>query len=500
MASLTKTATGWRIQWTDGAGNRKSLRFGELKEQDAKTMKNRIERLVLAASTGDAPTPELTAWLKTLQDRPYAKLAAVGLVSEREASRKWTLGDLMKAYFDAISVKGSTVTAYRQIEGALVGYFGKDCNLAKIGPMEAEQWARAMRDAGYAQATCSKQVKVARGMFRRGVRWGMIASSPFSELRAGPQSNSERSVFVPRDVIAKVLAACPDSDWRCIVALTRFAGLRTPSETLALRWCDVDWHAKRLRVRSPKTEHHEGGAVRYVPIAPELMEQLEVAFEQAAEGAEFVVSGYRSSKANLRTHLERILSKAGVEQWPRLYHNMRASVQTEWAAVFPLADVCKWIGNTVAVASKHYLQSNDANFDAATRLAIGGAKSGALVVQNGVKSANHQSGAIVKETPQTLAACTIAQNEKSPDTSVKGPSMGATGIEQSQQPTGKTHVSDSGGANSGANGVGKSVDSIPIGEREERLLRVVKAWDTLPEHVRQTIIAIVDASTPAPKA
>lgn len=108
---------------------------------------------------------------------------------------------------------------------------------------------------------------------------------------------------------------------------------------------------------------------------------------------------------------------------------MRASVQTEWAAVLPLADVCKWIGNTVAVASNHYLKSNDANFDAATRLVIGGAKNGALVLQNGVKSANHQTDADVKETSQTLVACTIAQNEKSPRTSVQGPSMGATGLE-----------------------------------------------------------------------
>lgn len=78
--------------------------------------------------------------------------------------------------------------------------------------------------------------------------------------------------------------------------------------------------------------------------------------------------------------------------------------------------------------------------------------------------------------------------------------MGATGIEQSQNPTGKTHVSDFGGANSGANGGEVSVESTPIEQREERLTRVMKAWDTLPEHVRQTIVAIVDASTPTPKA
>jgi integrase len=60
----------------------------------------------------------------------------------------------------------------------------------------------------------------------------------------------------------KVLEACPDVEWRLIFALSRFGGLRCPSEHLILSWADLDWERSRFRVESPKT------GVRWVPIFP----------------------------------------------------------------------------------------------------------------------------------------------------------------------------------------------------------------------------------------
>jgi len=33
---------------------------------------------------------------------------------------------------------------------------------------------------------------------------------------------------------------------------------RTPSETLSLRWDDIDWERNRMNIPEPKVEHHEG--------------------------------------------------------------------------------------------------------------------------------------------------------------------------------------------------------------------------------------------------
>ena len=70
--------------------------------------------------------------------------------------------------------------------------------------------------------------------------------------------NPERERFVTREETAKLLGACRNIDWRAIVALCRFGGLRCPSEVLTLKWADVDWENGRFRIHSPKTEHRPG--------------------------------------------------------------------------------------------------------------------------------------------------------------------------------------------------------------------------------------------------
>jgi len=79
-----------------------------------------------------------------------------------------------------------------------------------------------------------------------------------------------------------------------------------------------------------------------------------------------VIQRYRSKNANLRTQLLRILSKASVPSWPRLFHNLRASRETELANAFPIHVVCEWIGNSEEVARKHYLQVTEEHFQKAT--------------------------------------------------------------------------------------------------------------------------------------
>jgi len=69
-----------------------------------------------------------------------------------------------------------------------------------------------------------------------------------------------------------------------LFALSRFGGLRCPSEHLALTWNDVDWERNRFRVTSPKTAHHEGRGERWVPIFTEFRPYFEEAFELAAQG------------------------------------------------------------------------------------------------------------------------------------------------------------------------------------------------------------------------
>ena len=129
-----------------------------------------------------------------------------------------------------------------------------------------------------------------------------------------------------------VLDACPDAEWGLLFALSRYGGLHCPSEHLQLTWADIDWAAGKIRILSPKKEADDHGGERLIPIFPELRPHLEECFERAQSGTVHVVNRYRNSNANLRTRLGRIIRRAGLKPWPRLFHNLRASRETELAA------------------------------------------------------------------------------------------------------------------------------------------------------------------------
>ena len=117
-----------------------------------------------------------------------------------------------------------------------------------------------------------------------------------------------------------------------------------------------------MTVHSPKTEHHPGGELRIVPIFPELRPYLEECFDLAEPGTEYVITRYRNVNANLRRQLLRIIKRAGLKPWPKLFQNLRRTRQTELEESFPSHVVCNRIGNSEAVAKKHYLQVTDEHF------------------------------------------------------------------------------------------------------------------------------------------
>jgi len=295
----------------------------------------------------------------------HKRLARLGLVQERSCG---TLGELLKRYEETGAVRPSTVAARRQTTNSLRGHFGADTPLAKLTPADADAWRKAIVDSGLATATVSKRVHVARAVFKKAVRWGLLQQNPFADLAAGSQANPDRLHYVTRETVQAVLEATTDPQWRAIIALSRYAGLRCPSELALLRWGDVDWEHGRLTVRSPKTARHEGHAVRVVPIAPELRPILLALFHVAEPGSETLLPRVYDSTANLRTMLTKLLARVGIAPWPRLYHAMRASCAMDWAERFPAHVAASWLGHSPLIAARHYLATRDVHFELAAGL------------------------------------------------------------------------------------------------------------------------------------
>jgi integrase len=341
-----------------------------------------------------------------------AKLAAAGLVPDR-ASRR------LRAFLDAYitgretdgHTKPATLITIRRVADDLTTVLGADADLRSVTVVRAEQFKQFYQDKELAGATTYRRLKMAKMLFNHALKLKLVGENPFADVKGKNTNPAERRHYVPEtDALRLIEAANPT--WRTIVALSRFAGLRCPSEVLSLKWENIDFAGGRMTVSSPKTEHLEGREYRVVPIFARLRRHLEDAFELAAPGEVYVVGGtqgatYRAAanggggwaNANLRTTFEKLIRRAGLRAWPRLFHNMRASCETDLMQNHPIHVVTAWVGNTPKIALGHYLQTLDADFEKAVR---GGAESGAVVVQRAVQSGAAVSGRETTRTPEPL--------------------------------------------------------------------------------------------------
>jgi integrase len=182
------------------------------------------------------------------------------------------------------------------------------------------------------------------------------------------KENEERMFFVAEEPTQRVLAACATRRQQLIFALARYGGLRCPSEHIQLRWGDIDWDNLRFTVHSPKTEHHAGKASRVCPLFDELLPYLRAAYDDAhvngkpPKGDTYLIDVERRDERqkNWGPEMGRIVKRAGITPWPKIFQNLRSTRETELLDQGnPLKDVCKWLGNTEAVALKHYVQARD---------------------------------------------------------------------------------------------------------------------------------------------
>ena len=317
MASLSKEGSGWRILYVcPETGKRKTIRTGECAKKKAETAKNMIEHIVESKSLGTPLDQQTVSWLMSISETPLrGRLAKAGLVEEVKIP---TLATFMAEYIEGRKdVKPASKTVWRQAEASLNKYFGEDRKVNRIIRGEAEAFKRSLIASGMAPYTVRKRLQVARMFFNSMVHQGMISESPFTGVKVAAVVDESRNQYVSREIVTAVMEEAPDAEWRAMIALSRFGGLRLPSEVLSLKWDHIDWGREQIIVPSPKTAHHPGKGQRLIPLFPEFLE----ASEQAPHGAVHVVTRHRLQadspegwrNCNLRTRFEKMVRRAGFE-------------------------------------------------------------------------------------------------------------------------------------------------------------------------------------------
>ena len=367
MASLTTDKAGNRnIRFADPNGARKCVYLGKLALKACQRIQGHIERLASSAISGEPVADETARWLSKLDDVLRGKLVRVGLVKVRETMT--LMGCIDRYATSRTDAKPRTQSNWHQARRHLLKFFGEGRLIREISKADARDFRRSMLSSGLSENTTRKTCSVCRQILADAVDRGALTENPFRQkgVPTSTIANTDRVAYVSREDVAAILDACPSAEWRAIIALSRFGGLRCPSETLELRWADINWSRGRMTVRSPKTERHEGGASRIVPLFPDLRPHLEVAFESAKTGSEFVVARYRGAGCNIRTEFSRIIARAGVQSWPKPFHNLRSSCETDLLKIHPIRPVCTWLGHDVTIAARHYIQTTEADYERAT--------------------------------------------------------------------------------------------------------------------------------------
>lgn len=344
MASIFRRGGSLNLQFTH-AGKRKTCSLGGVSRNDAEHVCRQVTQLEQCRTLNVPPSPELTAWLSGITGNLRDCLADVGF-----CDRTLNLGE----YLDR-QLERSNTPNRRRVAASLRRLWGELTPVHVISRSDGCRFRDGLRGA---ENTIRGKVATARSLMRRAVKDGLLAGDPFEGMPTAQKRGKERKVFVSTQEIQLVLDACPDAEFRAIVALGRFAGLRIPSEVDGLRWSDIDWNGRRFVVTDVKRD-----TLRAVPISPDLLSPLSEAYDAAEEGAEFVLVRHRGE--SLSRILMRCIRRAGLSVWRKPFHSLRASCSTDWVEEFPIQTVANWLGHSPEVALRHYLQVKESHFNRA---------------------------------------------------------------------------------------------------------------------------------------
>ena len=258
--------------------------------------------------------------------------------------------------------KPSTLRDYHSILRAhLLPAFGGR-RLEDITTEQVERWSAELAASGRMKnRTRLKILTVLHGVMKRAKRVWKLPQNPVSDVEKPVQHRrTEIEVFSVEEVMALVRAAQSAQD-AAIFLTAAFTGLRR-GELVALRWRNVDFPRRHIRVVASYTERTlttpKSGRGRAVPMAPPVAQALARLTASAADASEDALvfpgawGGYLDASALYRRY-KAALKRAGLRDLR--FHDLRHMFGTQ---VIGNADVSilalkEWMGHADVTTTMH---------------------------------------------------------------------------------------------------------------------------------------------------
>jgi integrase len=370
MATLTVDrrageVVGYNIQWCEGK-RRHTIHLSSrtYRQKTVERFKEMVETLVYYRKNGThVPDKAVTNWLTAAPVELQEKLAKVGLINVTKSKTCQELWDTCLKHKQG-TVKESTMKMYRHCQDHFFKQFSPTELVEKVTADRFLEWKTSLLSAGQAINSVAKYVQTTKMVFDWAVDQDWLTRSPGKNIPNGKMVNRDKDRKISLEEYAKLLEACPNQEWRTIIALARIGGLRCPSELKQLRWSDVNWAENRFLVRSPKTERHEEHQERIVPLFPELRKVLEQHFASLGETDDnaFVIQCFQRTSWQLKHSFDQIANKAGMGTILKPFTNMRKTRSNEVFRRWGEIKERLWIGHSTTVMKKHYHWLEDDDF------------------------------------------------------------------------------------------------------------------------------------------
>lgn len=289
--------------------------------------------------------------------------------------RRRTVGEAGALYVEhldnVMQRKRTTIEDYRcHLRRHLVPFFGAR-PLDRIQPADVERYLRDKIGGGLAPTTVVHHVTFLGGLFRFAIKRGWASSNPvaFVDCPRLPRQSGGRLRFLQPEELEALLRAVPGDECggleRVLYLCAAMTGLRQ-GELLALKWKDIDWPARRVRVadnyprgRYDRVESTKSHLVRSIPMADRLAGELNRHFQASAWQADDDLvfchphSGRPYDASKLRKRFDSALERAELRRIT--FHELRHTFGTQMAAAgAPLRAIQEWMGHADASTTQIY--------------------------------------------------------------------------------------------------------------------------------------------------
>lgn len=347
-------------------GKRRSLFLDERYDASfALEVKLIVEKCANAIET-DAPLDRRTlAWLEEMSDDLQERFVACDLIERDDAET--TIEELFEEIAEDERRRGlskRTIAHRDDMRDRIAERLDVKTPLRGFEKSDARAFAADVRSSNYALATQSEIIATAKATFNFAVEREYIERSPFVGIPAGTRRNKTREFYVTMESFVAALSCVEELRYRVALTLYRVGGLRR-AEAGYLKWRDVDFERRRLRVWSPKTARHEGKESREIPLFPELSRVLGELRDVGDASPQSLV--FASGLGSLQRVYTQALTRAGIELYPRLFQNLRSSASIDIFRKYGEVAENAWLGHSISVAKSHYLHVIEADFERATQ-------------------------------------------------------------------------------------------------------------------------------------